>query len=186
MCLNMLALTRLTHRLIPELAKQPGARILNVDIDDAGADEIARRAGVNKAMLYYHVGKKDDLYLAVLEGAYEKIRGEERGLDLEHLAPPQRLPAQPHQAEHEHERRDDQERAHRGLALVPDAPADDALVFRPGEHGHRALDDRKRLGHRRVRHDRAGAQQADRGRPGSDVRRARPHEIAGVAGKVRR
>ncbi len=30
MCLNMLALTRLTHRLIPELAKRPGARILNV------------------------------------------------------------------------------------------------------------------------------------------------------------
>ena len=29
-------------------------------------------------MLYYHVGKKDDLYLAVLEGAYEQIRVEER------------------------------------------------------------------------------------------------------------
>ena len=28
------------------------------------------------------------LYLAVLEGAYEKIRSEERGLDLEHLDPP--------------------------------------------------------------------------------------------------
>ena len=42
-------------------------------------------------MLYYHVGKKDDLYLAVLEGAYEKIRAEERGLDLEHLDPPQAI-----------------------------------------------------------------------------------------------
>ncbi len=30
MCLNMLALTRLTHRLIPELAKRSGAHILNV------------------------------------------------------------------------------------------------------------------------------------------------------------
>jgi AcrR family transcriptional regulator len=39
-------------------------------------------------MLYYHVGNKEDLYLAVLEGAYEKIRAEERGLDLEHLDPP--------------------------------------------------------------------------------------------------
>jgi AcrR family transcriptional regulator len=42
-------------------------------------------------MLYYHVGKKDDLYLAVLEAAYEKIRAEERGLDLEHLAPPEAI-----------------------------------------------------------------------------------------------
>jgi AcrR family transcriptional regulator len=42
-------------------------------------------------MLYYHVGKKDDLYLAVLEGAYEKIRVEERGLDLEHLDPPKAI-----------------------------------------------------------------------------------------------
>ena len=54
----------------------------------ARVDRIAAKAGANKRMLYYHVGKKDDLYLAVLEGAYEKIRAEERGLDLEHLDPP--------------------------------------------------------------------------------------------------
>ena len=40
----------------------------------ARVDRIAANAGANKRMLYYHVGKKDDLYLAVLEGAYEKIR----------------------------------------------------------------------------------------------------------------
>src|SRR3954447_19301026 len=57
----------------------------------ARVDRIARNAGANKRMLYYHVGKKDDLYLAVLEGAYEKIRAEERGLDLEHLDPPQAI-----------------------------------------------------------------------------------------------
>src|ERR1700742_3382497 len=45
----------------------------------ARVDRIAAKAGANKRMLYYHVGKKDDLYLAVLEGAYEKIRVEERG-----------------------------------------------------------------------------------------------------------
>lgn len=54
----------------------------------ARVDRIAVKAGANKRMLYYHVGNKEDLYLAVLEGAYEKIRAEERGLDLEHLDPP--------------------------------------------------------------------------------------------------
>ena len=54
----------------------------------ARVDRIAAEAGANKRMLYYHVGNKEDLYLAVLEGAYEKIRGEERGLALEHLDPP--------------------------------------------------------------------------------------------------
>ena len=57
-------------------------------IAGARVDRIAAKAGANKRMLYYHVGKKDELYLAVLEGAYEKIRVEERGLDLEHLDPP--------------------------------------------------------------------------------------------------
>ena len=57
----------------------------------ARVDRIATKAGANKRMLYYHVGKKDDLYLAVLEGAYEKIRAEERGLDLEHLDPPEAI-----------------------------------------------------------------------------------------------
>ena len=57
----------------------------------ARVDRIAAKAGANKRMLYYHVGKKDDLYLAVLEGAYEQIRAEERGLDLEHLDPPKAI-----------------------------------------------------------------------------------------------
>lgn len=57
----------------------------------ARVDRIAAKAGANKRMLYYHVGKKEELYLTVLEGAYEKIREEERGLDLEHLAPPQAI-----------------------------------------------------------------------------------------------
>jgi AcrR family transcriptional regulator len=38
-------------------------------------------------MLYYHVGKKDDLYLAVLEAEYVRIRAGERELNLEALAP---------------------------------------------------------------------------------------------------
>src|SRR5207244_10421695 len=60
-------------------------------IGGARVDRIAEKAGANKRMLYYHVGNKEELYLAVLEGAYEKIRAEERELDLEHLDPPQAI-----------------------------------------------------------------------------------------------
>src|SRR5499427_6946258 len=57
----------------------------------ARVDRIAAQAGANKRMLYYHVGNKEDLYLTVLEGAYEKIRAEERSLDLEQLDPPEAI-----------------------------------------------------------------------------------------------
>ena len=53
----------------------------------ARVDSIARAAGVNKRMLYHYFGNKEDLFLAVLERAYEKIRGQERALRLENLQP---------------------------------------------------------------------------------------------------
>ena len=40
----------------------------------AGVDEIARRAGVNKAMLYYHVGDKAALFTEVLLEAIGMVR----------------------------------------------------------------------------------------------------------------
>lgn len=39
----------------------------------ARVDEIARRAGVNKAMLYYHVGNKQALYTAVLTRNFARM-----------------------------------------------------------------------------------------------------------------
>jgi AcrR family transcriptional regulator len=51
----------------------------------ARMDRIAESAGANKRMLYYHVGDKEALYLAVLEGAYEHIRAAERLLNLQEL-----------------------------------------------------------------------------------------------------
>jgi len=48
----------------------------------ARVDAIAERAGTNKRMLYHYYGGKDALYVAVLEGAYKKIRFAERKLHL--------------------------------------------------------------------------------------------------------
>ncbi len=57
----------------------------------ARVDEIARRAGVNKAMLYYHVGDKAELYGRVLERYFEDLserlaRAVESGAPAERLA----------------------------------------------------------------------------------------------------
>jgi len=48
---------------------------------------IARNSGANKRMIYHYFGSKDGLYLAALERVYEGLRGEERTLHLDHLAP---------------------------------------------------------------------------------------------------
>lgn len=53
----------------------------------ARVDRIAGRAGINKRMLYYYFGNKDDLFLAVLEDAYRRIRVAERALRLAAVAP---------------------------------------------------------------------------------------------------
>ncbi len=91
--------TRAAKRCAPAARKrQPAAtrrNILHAAIAEFAAeglaggrvDEIAARAGVSKRMLYHYFGNKDALWLAVLEDAYEKIRGEERRLDVGRLAP---------------------------------------------------------------------------------------------------
>jgi AcrR family transcriptional regulator len=53
----------------------------------ARVDRIAERAGVNKRLIYYYFGSKEDLFLAVLERAYESIRGEERRLEMGEVEP---------------------------------------------------------------------------------------------------
>ncbi len=53
----------------------------------ARVDRIAEGAGVNKRLIYYYFGSKEDLFLAVLERAYEGIRGEERRLNLTEVEP---------------------------------------------------------------------------------------------------
>jgi AcrR family transcriptional regulator len=55
----------------------------------ARVDRIALRAKANKRMLYYYFGSKENLFLAVLERAYESIRAEEQKLRLTDLPPAQ-------------------------------------------------------------------------------------------------
>lgn len=55
----------------------------------AGArmDSIAERAGLNKRLIYYYFGSKDDLFLAVLERVYADIRSAEQRLHLDEIDP---------------------------------------------------------------------------------------------------
>ena len=85
------ARTRDAERSQREILQAAQQEFAQHGLGGARVDRIAEKAGANKRMLYYHVGNKEDLYLAVLEGAYEKIRSEERELDLEHLDPPQAI-----------------------------------------------------------------------------------------------
>ena len=73
-----------TQSAILEAATQEFARF---GLGGARVDRIAARAKTNKRMLYYYFGGKEDLFLAVLERAYEHIRGEEQQLHLTNLPP---------------------------------------------------------------------------------------------------
>lgn len=50
-------------------------------------DRVAARAGANKRMLYHYFGNKSDLFLAVIEESYARIRNAEKALDLESRDP---------------------------------------------------------------------------------------------------
>jgi AcrR family transcriptional regulator len=56
-------------------------------LNGARVDDIARRAGINKRMIYHYFGDKAGLYLAVLESTYAAIRTAEIGLNLAARAP---------------------------------------------------------------------------------------------------
>ena len=58
------------------------AEITANGLNGTRVDTIAKRAGVNKRMLYHYFGDKQGLYLAVLEDTYAAIRTAEIGLNL--------------------------------------------------------------------------------------------------------
>lgn len=53
----------------------------------ARIDNIARRAGANKRLIYAYVGSKEAVYLKVLEESYIKIRSGEKQLHLSKMNP---------------------------------------------------------------------------------------------------
>jgi len=73
-----------TQAAILAAATQEFARF---GLGGARVDRIAARARTNKRMLYYYFGKKDMLFLAVLEAAYARIRAAEKELSLLDVPP---------------------------------------------------------------------------------------------------
>lgn len=77
-----------TRRRILDAATAEFARY---GLGGARVDRIAARSRANKRMLYYYFGSKENLFLAVLEQSYARIRSAERALDLEHDDPREAL-----------------------------------------------------------------------------------------------
>jgi AcrR family transcriptional regulator len=62
-------------------------------LSGARIDAIAAESALNKGMIYYYFGSKEDLYVAALEESYRRARAIESGFELESLGP---LPALRH------------------------------------------------------------------------------------------
>jgi AcrR family transcriptional regulator len=80
----------------PKAPEANRARIVRAAIDEfaargykgASMDAIAARTATTRALINYHFGGKEQIYLAVLEHVYADIRQAEGLLDLDHLEPP--------------------------------------------------------------------------------------------------
>lgn len=62
-------------------------------LSGARIDAIAAESGLNKGMIYYHFGSKEDLYVAALEESYRRFRQIESDFHLESLPPVEALGA---------------------------------------------------------------------------------------------
>lgn len=63
------------------------AAFAQAGLEGARVDDIARRAGLNKQLVYHYFGNKEGLYTAVLEQVYGEIREREAALRLSALPP---------------------------------------------------------------------------------------------------
>lgn len=71
--------TNSTRLRILEAARQ---EFVERGLEGTRIELVAKRAGVNKALIYRHFTDKDRLFHAVLEGCYQQIRQAERSLEL--------------------------------------------------------------------------------------------------------
>jgi AcrR family transcriptional regulator len=53
----------------------------------ARADNIAKRVGITKPLIFYYFPNKDDLYMNTLEYAYQGIREREKDIDVSAMGP---------------------------------------------------------------------------------------------------
>jgi AcrR family transcriptional regulator len=56
-------------------------------LSGARIDTIAAESGINKGMIYYYFGSKEDLYVAALEESYRRFRQIESDVQVDSLAP---------------------------------------------------------------------------------------------------
>jgi AcrR family transcriptional regulator len=75
------------HRSQKDILEAALGEFAEHGLGGARMDRIAERAGVNKRLIYYYFQSKESLFLAVLERAYEGIRGEEQQLNLTQVEP---------------------------------------------------------------------------------------------------
>ena len=64
------------------LLKAARAAFAEGGLEGARVDDIARRAGIDKQLVYHYFGSKDALYTAVIEEVYHEIREQEAALAL--------------------------------------------------------------------------------------------------------
>lgn len=73
-----------TRERILKVALQEFARH---GLSGARIDAIAAESGLNKGMIYYHFGGKEDLYVAALEESYRRFRQIENEFHIDSLPP---------------------------------------------------------------------------------------------------
>jgi AcrR family transcriptional regulator len=79
--------TRDADRTQQEILRAAMAEFAEAGLGGARVDRIAERAGINKRLIYYYFGSKEELFLAALETTYADIREAERELNLASLKP---------------------------------------------------------------------------------------------------
>jgi AcrR family transcriptional regulator len=79
--------TRDADRTRAEILRVATAEFADRGYAGARINEIADKLSTTKRMIYYYFGGKEQLYVAVLEQAYSRIRSLEQQVDVEHLDP---------------------------------------------------------------------------------------------------